>query len=261
MNQIHFNIERDFLLLLSASIDPLGKAPARADPLVREQDYRGGLKFALENYPRIRKIVFVENSGWPLDRIESVASDNPLGKEIEFISLSLNDYPPEYGKGYGESMLLDEAMSRSRLVLGVTHVGKTNGRLTLHNMSQIIERSKFPFDFLCDLRDYRNLLTGKSHHYCDTRALFFSRSYFDRHLKGMSHARDVLDEFWYEHEVYRIAKRTVSSGLVRCRFRVEPEFHGVAGHENEKDFAKDPIHRVKQRIRRISRRITPWLWI
>lgn len=97
------NIEQDFALILTASIDIKGMP--KAYPTVAEQrqeDYYNSVKYYVNNQPRIQKIIFIENSGWPLDRVQEAIKDNPHNKKVEFISLNCNDFPRQLGKGYGE---------------------------------------------------------------------------------------------------------------------------------------------------------------
>jgi hypothetical protein len=57
----------DTLLLLTASINPNGMPGAILDSGQRLQDYKAAFSYYLENHPRVSKILFAENSGWPLD--------------------------------------------------------------------------------------------------------------------------------------------------------------------------------------------------
>jgi hypothetical protein len=81
------SLERDLVLLLTATIDIKGMPKAYPTvPEQRQRDYGNSLRYYLDNHPRVQKILFVENSGWPLDRLREVAGENPLGKQVEFIS-------------------------------------------------------------------------------------------------------------------------------------------------------------------------------
>lgn len=83
------NIEENFALLLTATIDVQGMPKAYpTSPEEREENYFNSLKFYINNHPRIRKIIFVENSGWSLDRVQQAVENNPYSKEVEFISLN-----------------------------------------------------------------------------------------------------------------------------------------------------------------------------
>ena len=80
-----------YLLVMTACVDPSqGEYRLnRADPTIRLEDYKTALRFWLQ-FPdkRIRNILFIENSNYPLDRLKSIAEhENPLKKNVEFIGL------------------------------------------------------------------------------------------------------------------------------------------------------------------------------
>src|SRR4051812_36686201 len=105
-------------LLLTATITPPPGATylARTDPGARLRDYLWAFDFYV-NLPNkvIGRIVFVENSGGDLSELRRLAEQHPE-KEIEFISFFGLDYPPEYGRGYGEFKLIDHAFDHSELL-------------------------------------------------------------------------------------------------------------------------------------------------
>ncbi|MDX6446737.1 MAG: hypothetical protein QOH71_3811 [Blastocatellia bacterium] len=261
-------LETDFALLLTASVNPNGMpGVSQPDPADREQTYIDCLSHYLRNDPRVRKIVFAENSGWPLDRIQqSAAINNESSKEIEFISLNCTDFPREKGKSYGELLLMDKALERSNLIRSSRYVGKMTGRNLLLNMTKILDSAPGDFEFLCDIRDH-NLyeffrLDGCGHH-CDSRFFVFAADFHERYLRG-SHARFPFESgYMIEGLLYDLVKRTEKTERVIKRFNVEPEFRGLAGHfirNKSKDYgAAREI--LKRRIRSCSRRVAPWLHI
>ena len=86
-------IENEFALLLTASVDPRGMAGiTQADPRERETTYADCLRFYLRSHPDVRKIIFTENSGWPLERFHAeVSENNPHAKDVELLSVNCND--------------------------------------------------------------------------------------------------------------------------------------------------------------------------
>src|ERR1700759_4800132 len=94
----------EYLLVMTACIDPSAGhyRIQRADPAVRLADYQHALRFWLA-YPdqRVRRILFIENSGYPLDSLKAIPeSENNLGKQVEFISLHCNWDPRTRHYGY-----------------------------------------------------------------------------------------------------------------------------------------------------------------
>src|SRR4051794_38893653 len=120
----------------------------------READYLENLRYQLHHHPRLRRIVFAENSGWPLDRFARAIADNPWDKEVELLQLDCNDFPGFLGKGYGEALLIDRALAASRLVAAASHVAKLTGRQRILNLTALLAGTPAGVRFLCDLRDH-----------------------------------------------------------------------------------------------------------
>ena len=79
------NIEQELVLLLTATINVKGMPNAYPTvPEQRQEDYYNSLKYYINFHPRIKKILFVENSGWPLERLQETTQENPHNKQIEF---------------------------------------------------------------------------------------------------------------------------------------------------------------------------------
>jgi hypothetical protein len=258
------NLATDLVLCLTASIDPQGMpGVSRPDPKVRETDYVECLRFHSEQFPQVQRIVFIENSGWPLDRLRHVASTcNPHGKRFEFISLQCNNFPRELGKSYGEFLLMDRGLEQSQLARDAGYLAKLTGRNYLLNLTQILERTRQSFQFMCDLRDhplYEWLHIQACGRHADTRFLTFTPQFYDRHVRGQYVRCDESKGFFAENLFYEIAKNPALASVVIPRFPVEPQFRGVAGHLN-KNYGSGR-DRLKQVIRGTGRKIMPWLRI
>ena len=106
-------------LLMTATIKPLVGIPElqRTDPLERMNDYMRALRFYC-NVPEtvIARIVFIENSESDLSPLHEVASSAKATHRVEFLSFNGLDYPPGYGRGYGEFKLVDYAMSHAHFL-------------------------------------------------------------------------------------------------------------------------------------------------
>lgn len=258
------NLTTDLVLCLTASIDPQGMpGVSRPDPKVRETDYAQCLQFYSEQFPQVQRIVFIENSGWPLDRLRHIASTcNPHGKRFEFISLRCNDFPRELGKSYGELMLMDRGLEQSELARDARYLAKLTGRNYLLNLTQILERVRRDFQLLCDLRDhplYEWLRIPACGRHADTRFIVFTPELYNRHVRGQYVRCSEALGFHAENLFYEIAKNPTLASEVIPRFAVEPQYRGIAGHLN-KDYG-GPRERLKQVIRGAGRRIAPWLRI
>lgn len=95
-----------FNLVMTASINPNGMQGLSPESLNnREEQYRDTLRFYTQQ-PSIARILFVENSAWDLSRLKQEV-DCP---RVMWLSLDENNFPREWGKGYGEFLLLDRAV-------------------------------------------------------------------------------------------------------------------------------------------------------
>ncbi|GBF81723.1 hypothetical protein [Aphanothece sacrum] len=262
-----FLIAQDFALFLTASVDVKGMP--KAYPTVaeqREQDYYNSLTYYIQNHPKVRKIIFVENSGWPLDKLKQVAQNNPHNKEIEFISLNCNDFPRKFGKGYGECLLIEKGLEQSNLIKTVTHFAKITGRIYLQNITQVLESISEPYDCLCDYKDQgwrlKKLLGEESAGpNCDTRFLVFSQKFYHEIIKPLhqKHKEGTVSYcFYIESQFYQAINNLADKYKVITRFLIEPDFKGIAGHFGGKNYSS-PQERAKFFIRSIGRKITPWI--
>jgi hypothetical protein len=249
------------ILLLTATVQVNRGVAGVTAPAAeaREADYLENLLYQLHHHPRIRRIVFAENSGWPLDRFARAIADNPLGKEVELLQLDCNDFPGRLGKGYGEALLIDHALAASRLVAESSHVAKLTGRQRILNLTPLLAGTPADVRLLCDLRDhcfYEHFGLPAAGRYCDTRFFLFERSFFDAHLRRLYRAAESGEE---EHNLeaayYDAVKALEREPGVFPRFRVEPRYRGRAGHWN-KDYG-GVRERVKQMVRAAARRLFP----
>ena len=172
------DIERDVTLILTAAVrvNPGVPGVTAPDPAAREEEYAESLRYYLQEHPRVRRIVLAESSGWPLARFEDAATDNPLGKEVEILQLACNDFPGHLGKGYGEALLLDRALSASRFE--TRYLAKLTGRQRLANLTGLLEKLPADFAVCVDLRDhglYERFGYPGAGRYCDTRFFVASR--------------------------------------------------------------------------------------
>jgi hypothetical protein len=275
------DIEKEFTLLMTASIDPKGMSTsaAAADPNERQDDYAASLSYYLTEHPRVRRITFVENSGWPLDRLRATAENNPHRKSVEFISLSLNDFSRSLGKGYGELLMLDECLQRSTHVRESRYFGKLTGRIRLLNLTSLLEALPDPIDFACDLRDHpfydlvnfisTRLRPTSTHRFNgrwgESRFFVTTPDFYHRHLRGRyagieeSRPSWGLGTYYIEGLIFQIAKNEAAGERVVRRFPIEPMFRGMAGHL-DKDYGGF-TQRVKHAARSAVRRLAPWLHI
>jgi hypothetical protein len=258
------NIEQDVALVMTASIDPKGMPAARSlpDPKVREEDYVNALDYYLVNHPRFTKIVFAENSGWPLDRLYAVAKKHNAQERVEFLSFSINDFPRELGKSYGELLLLDHVIEQSRFVRQSKYVVKITGRAKIPNLTQLLKSAPEGVDFYGDLRDHRLyalLGTKLCGQHGESRVFLITPQFYNLHFRGKYVQMNESKGSFIENLIYEVVKKNLDGKKVVGRFRIEPDFQGIAGHGG-KDYSSTG-ETFKRRVRAIARQALPWLWI
>lgn len=250
-------------LLLTATIDIKGMPKAYPTiPEQRQQDYYNSLKYYVNNHPKINKIVFVENSGWNLDFLKEAIAENPHQKQIEFISLNCNNFPRKLGKGYGETLLIEKGIEQSFLIKEVSHIAKITGRIFLLNMTEILEKVKEDYDCLCDFKDQgyiiKRLLGEKTANpNSDTRFLVFSKELYHKYFQPLHH-QPFARGFYFELQYYNAIIQAQNEFKVINRFPIEPNFRGIAGHFQGKDYGSS-TEQIKYIIRSIGRKIAPYI--
>ncbi|CCQ57381.1 hypothetical protein [Crocosphaera watsonii] len=273
-NQL-LNIENNFALILTATIcvDNLPRVYP-ADKSVREQQYLNTLNCYLHNHPRLKKIIFIENSGSSLNALEQATQNNPYQKQVEFISLNNNLSYGFKGKGFGECLLIQEGLKQSNIIESVTHFGKLTGRIYLENITQILETCPDNFDCICDYKDQgyilKNTLAKKKRFapFCDTRFIAFSWKFYSKYLESLH--LDFIEKhpnqgFFIEPEYYRVIHSLEKEANIIKRFKNEPKFCGVSGHSGGKKYGGKDYdsfsEKLKYQFRIAARQLFPWLHI
>ncbi|HKZ01416.1 MAG TPA: hypothetical protein VJ180_04210 [Pyrinomonadaceae bacterium] len=251
---------KDYLLVLTACIDP-STGPARvvrSDPFVRLKDYSSALKFWLVNPdPRLRSILFLENSGHSLDVLkELAATHNPFDKRVEFIQLHNNDYPPFVDYGYPELEMLDLGLESSELVKRSGYFIKVTGRLAFPTISSLLNRLPPTYLFAVDCR-IPMLPRGKTPAVYAS-LMIFSVSFYRANLMDIkSRMNDVLSntETMLYLKLMDYAGRP--GAILRWPVQVSPVGYSAHWGTNY----GSPLRRAKDAIRQVSRRVLPDLWI
>lgn len=200
-------------LVLTSTISPArGASVNRADPELRRKDYMEALAFWLRlSDPRLQRIVFIENSGADLGSFEElVRTSNPHHKEVEFISTEVTEIPEGIQHGWGELRMLDEGLSRSRLVGEATHFVKATGRLVFPSIKRFLNRMPKNFDVLVDCRipagEYRRgaalipALIQRRGAYATTQIAVFRATTYSAYFR----------------DLYRVMQPWTRSGVMEC---------------------------------------------
>jgi hypothetical protein len=251
------------LLVMTACIDP-SKGEYRlnrADPMVRLEDYRTALRFWLQ-FPdeRIRNILFIENSSYPLDSLKTTAErENPLEKNLEFISLDCNWYPPGGHYGYAELRMLDLGLQRSRLRDATTHMIKVSGRFTFPNLTRLLDRLPAEFDAVADARAWRTLRKRHEHPQVTTQIILFAHDFYNLHLQNCYRELESGDLSHMEAIYYRKLAELSAASKIVLRFPCNVSPVGFPAHRDRP--YGHPSQVLANGFRAVTRRILPNWWI
>jgi hypothetical protein len=243
---------------MTATVTPLAGIPAlsRTDPAKRMQDYRTSIAF----YSELLKgcfdgIIFAENSATD---ISAIVSDIAIKRQldlVEFISFYGLDYPPQYGRGYGEFRMIDYAIANSKLLLPDDVIWKVTGRYIVKNIQRIVQSRPSTADIYCHLRNYPYEL-------CELYLLAWNSFGYETILKGIypSLRNDIIPKrHTIEETLFRdLIDRSSKKVNIVPRFRAVPIVEGVRGWDNSQ---YSNAWSMKIAVRRLANTFVPSLWI
>jgi hypothetical protein len=248
------------VLLLSATIQPPAGMPVltRTDPSLRLNDYIQSIDFYVQFLGKcFDAIVLAENSEADLTSLrERVAAANAEDR-VELLSFNGLDYPPAYGRGYGEYKLVDYAMANSAFLRRDDDltVWKCTGRYRLINIEQMVRRRPASFDLYCNMRNHPIYL-------CDLFFLAWNLKGYETAIKGAytKLRNDQPSGFVFEETLFRHWIEGLRREIkIVPRFRHVPRINGIRGWNNA-PYEESPWDR-KILIRRLALTFLPWLWI
>jgi len=246
------------VLLMTATIAPLHGIPAlvRVDPTLRLQDYQESLAFYIGLLGKcFDAIVFAENSKSDLAPLVATSAKSGYVDKVEFISFYGLDYPPVYGRGYGEFQLVEHAIKKSKLLSPGDIVWKVTGRYIVKNIEEIVASRPLTSDLYCHMRNYPYRL-------CELYLLAWNMRGYEAVIKGVySHLRNdiVPNKHTIEETLFRqILDRSFEHINIVPRFKIVPIVHGVRGWDNSQYSKKWSI---KIATRRLANVFVPSLWI
>ena len=246
------------VLLLTATVAPLAGIPslARVDPSLRFRDYQTAFSFYTELLDTcFDAIIFAENSKFDLAALKASVASTPRAENIEFISFYGLDYPPEYGRGYGEFKLVDHSIATSKLLLPDDIVWKVTGRYIIQNIRRIVARRPPTADLYCHARNYPYRL-------CELYLLAWNCRGYRAVIQGIypKLRNDVIQSrITMEETSFRnVIDSSMDTITVVPRFNVIPIVSGVRGWNNTPYSVK---WSPKLIARRLAHLLVPSLWI
>lgn len=245
-------------VLLTATITPPAGVTnlSRADPEIRLNDYCKAFDFYCRALAegKISRLIFAENSASRLDRLIALTEKHGVSQATEFISCQGLDYPPSYGRGYGEFKLIDHAMKSSRLIRELpanANIWKVTGRYVLSNLAEVISTRPPDSDFYCHCRNLPM-------RWIDLYVLCWNKKAYG----------EILDKIYQrleENTVHRAAEQAFRKFVdenrfeskMTKRFRTIPRLEGHRGVDGLRYEAMG----LKLALRKMTNVAAPWLWI
>ena len=172
------------ILIMTATVTPPPDCPGlvRLEAATRMGDYRSALSFYLRHLGKgIDNIIFVENSGSDISVLRELVAKEGQEAFVHFHVYNGLNYPPSYGRCYGELRLLDEIMSTG-LVAGFPADAvfwKVTGRYKVINLRSMISNLPIEVDFYCDMRN------SGQRPWFDMRFMAWTRDGYEAVLRGI----------------------------------------------------------------------------
>jgi hypothetical protein len=267
-------------ILMTASVSTHGMVGADFSDEQREKMYVESLLFycnELLKRDNIRKVVFVENSGWDLMRIKDAIPDEFKG-QIEYVSLNYEEFDVSKGKGYNELLLINKAIEKSNFINQARAFMKVTGRYPIYNLGYYIKDAEHFFQkkggvFYGDIKDHKvydflfpnNTLKWNGH--AAYTALFATTvDFYEKNLGKLYNECNDYTGRWVECVWYDYLKqyRGKSNSGVQLRFKREPICGGLQGSSAQTIAFSKSNQSLKSKIMRlvgnVFRILTPWFW-
>ncbi|WP_322042742.1 hypothetical protein [Paraburkholderia sp. J67] len=247
------------ILLLTATITPLNgiNKLAYTDPAKRLRDYERALEHYLTLLRPNEQIVFCENSGSDLGSLKDIAQRMNKQDQIEFLSFEGNDFPPHYGRGYGEFKIVDHVMNTSKMVREAhddTVIWKITGRYIVENLHNVMDTRPRKSALYCNFRDYPQkgwmdlfLMAWTPASYRTYLASVYTKLIEERE-GGFVSAELLMRE--------QLTERRFAGPY---RFKRTPRLVGVRGADGAS--YHNTRGRRKYLVRRVMSIFAPWVWI
>ncbi len=245
------------LLLITATISPPTGAVnlSRSDPALRLQDYLEAFIFYVDCLDRglFNSLVFCENSGSDITELRKIAEGSPSYSKIEFLVFDGLDYPPHYGRGYGELKLIDFAMRQSTIIANAPSnlfVWKVTGRYVIRNVNNLISAPENLILF-CNCKNHPIK-------WADMYFMGWRRGWYDLIFDGaLDKVKENQGTTSAEIGFRAIVDAISVDNPVKHRFDEPPIIKGVRGYDG---------HRYEAGLwrysaRKLLNRVAPWIWI
>lgn len=175
----------------------------------------------IENYIKYSDfdyIVFAENSGYNFNYKKFNMMAKKHNKKFEFLSLDgYYDETLKYGKSYGESRLMTDAIKKSVLINDNDTIFKVTGRIYVKNINKLIQKMKKYDNVFISYNKSKYVLTSFFKVKVSDYKKILSDSYID--------CNDNIDKN-IESAFYN---RLLKSKLDTKCFKIYPDLDGIVG--------------------------------
>lgn len=239
-------ISKKVVILLTSAINPKGVVyTKRNNPELREKDYIDSLRkwLTLTPYP----IIFCDSSGYDLKKIRDI-----LGSENERVGEVLSfdaDFPREYGKGYGELLIIKHAMENSRLIRDCDYLIKSTGRYFVKNICKIVER------LLLDEQLYISADLMQNLTFADSKIFVTKPEFTKEYLFNYQRILNDSEHVYFEHVMAMAICEAISHRKKWLPLPYKPIIMGHSGTGNFvyadnfiRNATKELAHKIKNYI-------------
>jgi hypothetical protein len=226
----------DFALILTCTIQPKNMPNlVRNDANLRFQDYKKSFNFWISN-TNIKKIIFIENSGYDLKYFREIAKNSKI--EIEIISNNLNEtYDKNLGKGYGQYLCLKEIFDKSLIARKTDYFIDVTGRHCIKNFNEIIsDLVKEKNDIYINLTD--RLKFADTNIYGGTKEFFIN--YFIPEVSKTDDSKNKI----FENCAADGVLKAISNGMKLSNVPIYADIDGFIG-TNGKKYKQNIFKKVK----------------
>lgn len=207
------------ILLLTACINPGGmKYTVLQDAEERKRQYKSAIDYYLEKTKY--QMVFCDNSGADLTELKN----SKYANRIEFLSFVGNDYDVNYGKGYGEYLIVQYAFAHSSFLQQASSVIKITGRLIVEELFQTEKLNRQVFGCLKSFV----FVSPSALDMEDSRCFIASKDFFSKYFLTATNNINDSRGYFFEHFLYDVVSHLPKSFIV-ADFILPLQLKGVSG--------------------------------
>lgn len=155
---------------------------------------------------------------------------------VEFISVNPSLCDNSKGKGYNEMILISNAINQSAFIKESGCFLKVTGRYPIYNLQHFVQSAQNAFDkgydLYCDVKDhnlYDLLRLGWSGHSFECRLLACNITFYKNEFEPVTSECNDYEGRLLEDVLFKAYKK--STAEIVDRFKKEPHFGGLAGHQ------------------------------